>query len=389
MLKRNKIKKQEKNKASHRAGIRGKKYDSRFLFGIAGFLIVWGILTVGAASFPLSLENFGHPWQYLFHQLMALGIGLALGFTAYKIPLKKIKKWAPHLFLFSLILLFAVFIPKIGVKSGGAYRWISLGGFSFQPSELLKITFILYLSFWIASKAKGARRESLKKMILPFGFILGVLLVVLLLQSDMTTLGIICLVALLMYLLSSVPWWHIILLIGSGSAIFTIFILTTPYRLARFFTFLNPELDPLGKGYQLKQAFIALGSGRLFGIGQGFSFGLSHQKFGFLPEAITDSIFAIIGEELGFFGVSLLVILFLALFFEGIRLALRAPGEAEKLLVFGISSWLILQAFLNISGIIGIAPIGGIPLPFFSYGGSHLIAEIIGIGLLLNVAKNT
>ncbi len=368
------------------------KSPDYFLFSLVSVLVIWGIFTVGAVSFPLSLEKQGTPWYFLLHQLLSLGIGLIAAFIVFKLPLKTLKKWAPHFFVANLILLFFVFLPKIGVSSGGATRWISLAGHSFQPSELLKVTFLLYLASWLSSQSRTRadskkikkREQKTWKTLLPFGIILVVLMTVLILQPDMTTLGIICLLAFALYLLSKAPWWHIVVLLGMLGSAFTIFILTTPYRLNRLFIFMNPEAEPLGRGYQLRQAAIALGSGKTFGLG----LALSHQKFGFLPEAMTDSIFAVIGEELGFIGAVFLILLFLLLLWRGLRLGQQAKDNFQKLLAYGISIWLTGQALLNIGGITGIIPMGGIPLPFFSYGGSHLIAELIGVGLLLNISKN-
>ncbi len=364
-----------------------------FLLIISAILIIWGIFTVGTTSFFLSLKNFGQPWYYLSHQLLILGLGLLLAFVAYRQPLTKIQKIAPYLFLGNLLLLFLVFIPGVGVKSGGASRWISIFGFPFQPSEFLKLTSILYLSSWLSTKTKSKVKPENKvtdffQTLLPFVIIMAVLILALILQPDMTTLGIICFTGFLMYFSANVPWWHTIVLLVTGTGAFALFLKTSAYRLARFMSFLNPANDPMGVGYQLKQASIAIGSGKIFGIAQGFGFGLSRQKFGFLPEAITDSIFAIVGEELGFIGASLLVVLFFIFLVKGITIALRHKQCFARFVALGITIWISFQALLNIGGITGVLPMGGIPLPFFSYGGSHLLTEVISIGLLLNISKS-
>ncbi|MBZ9572984.1 FtsW/RodA/SpoVE family cell cycle protein, partial [Patescibacteria group bacterium] len=160
-----------------------------------------------------------------------------------------------------------------------------------------------------------------------------------------------------------------------------------PYRLARIFSFFHPEADPLGISYQLKQALIAIGSGKIFGIEKGFGLGVSRQKFGFLPHSMSDSIFAIIGEEMGFIGCTILIVFFLVLAWRGLRIAYTSEKSFFQLLALGITVWIMLQTFFNIGGMIGILPLAGIPLPFFSYGGSHLIAEMIGVGILLNISK--
>jgi cell division protein FtsW len=357
------------------------------LLGIVAVLILWGIFTVGTISFPFSLEKYGTPWAYLSHQILMLGIGIALGIIIFKFSLKTLKKWAPFLFLLNLILMVLVFLPLIGVEIGGARRWLNFGGFLFQPSEFLKISFILYLAAWLSEKSTIQKKERLKQLFLPFGIILSILLIVLLAQPDMSTLGIIFITGVLMYFATSTPWWHTLLLLGAGGGGSLLLIKTAPYRLARFLVFLHPETDPLGIGYQLRQALIAIGSGKIFGIENGFGIGLSRQKFGFLPHPMTDSIFAIIGEELGFLGCLLLISLFLLFAWRGLKIVKESEKPFQKLLSVGIAFWIVLQAFFNISGIIGILPLAGIPLPFFSYGGSHLIAEMIGVGILLNISK--
>jgi len=350
-------------------------------------LIGWGILTVGTISFPFSLERFGTPWIYFLHQIIMLGFGAGLALFFFKLPIKTLKKWGPFLFLLNLILLILVFLPKIGIEIGGARRWIGLGNFIFQPSEFLKVTFLLYLATWLSKKADSKKKEESKFLFIPFSIILGILVIILIFQPDMSTLGIIFLSAILMYFVSPTPWWHTLLVAGSGIGGGIFLIKIAPYRLARLLVFLKPELDPLGIGYQLRQALITIGSGKIFGVGDGFGLGLSRQKFGFLPHPMTDSIFAIIGEELGFIGASFLIFLFLLFAQRGLKIATKVPGTFEKLLALGITSWITLQAFFNIGGMTGLLPLAGIPLPFFSYGGSHLIAELIGVGILLNISR--
>jgi cell division protein FtsW len=359
------------------------------LFGIISILVVWGIFQVASVSFPFSLEKFGNPWYYFWHQILMLIIAITLGLAFFKVSIKTLKKFAPFFFLFNLILVFLVFFPKIGVEIGGARRWLNFGGFLLQPSEFLKISFIIYLAAWLAerSKIQQKEKEKLKHLFLPFLIILSVLLITLLAQPDMSTLGIIFITGILMYFAAFTPWWHTLIFVaGAGGGAFFL-IKTAPYRLARLLVFLHPETDPLGIGYQLRQALIAIGSGKVFGIENGFAFGLSRQKFGFLPHPMTDSIFAIIGEELGFFGCTLLITFFLLFAWQGLKVAQKTDKIFEKLLALGIILWITIQAFFNIGGMIGILPLAGIPLPFFSYGGSHLIAEMIGVGILLNISK--
>jgi cell division protein FtsW len=220
-----------------------------------------------------------------------------------------------------------------------------------------------------------------------WAFLILIFLIALLLifQPDMSTLGIIIFTGIILYFLSGAPLWHLILIILAGAISFLPLIKIAPYRMARLLVFLKPETDPLGIGYQLNQALIALGSGGIFGLG----LGMSQQKFGFLPQTLNDSIFAIFSEETGFVGSFILVLFFLLFFWRGFTIGKNAPDKFSQLLAFGITFWITIQAFFNISSMTGFLPLAGISLPFISYGGSALVAELIGLGLLLNISKNT
>ena len=358
---------------------------------ILSLLIILSAIILSSVSAVFSQEKYGYPTYFLSHQITyGLAIGLFLGFLAYKIPLSIFRKAAFILFIINLILLGLVFMPKFGFASGGALRWIGVGTMSFQPAEFLKITFILYLAAWLSSltELSSSRQKKGKKHNIILGaflVIMGILSFFLILQPNVGTLGILFAIALLMYFAAGNPFWHIIFMVFTGLAMILALIRIKPYILSRFLVFLNPEMDPLGIGYQLKQSLIAVGSGGIFGLGLGFS----RQKFGFVPQSIGDSIFAIFAEEAGFIGASILVILFLAFAWRGLVIAKKSPEKFSQLVALGITSWIAVQAFLNIGVTIGILPLTGVPLPFVSYGGSHLITELIGIGILLNISKHT
>lgn len=365
-----------------------KERPDYFLFSIFLILIIWGIFTVAMVSFPFSLRSHGHPWYYFWHQAATLMVGILGAIICYRLPVEKIKKWALYIFLINLLLLFFVFFPVIGVELKGARRWVNCGYFLIQPSEFLKISFLVYLAAWLSQKFNARNTaEKIKKVLLPFFIMVGGVVFILIKQPDMSTLGIVIVSAMVMYFLARTSWWHTALMMGAGFLGCYFLIKIAPYRLSRLAVFLNQNTDVLNTGYHLKQSLIAIGSGKIFGIGQGFSFGLSRQKFGFLPDSMTDSIFAIIGEELGFLGAATLVLIFLALAWRGFRLAKWHGNNFQGLLTAGLTFWLTFQAFFNIGGIIGIVPLAGIPLPFFSYGGSHIIAEMLGVGILLNLSK--
>ena len=355
------------------------------LLGIVAVLIILGVLILAGISAPLSQQKFGNTTNFLFHQIIfGLIVGIIGAFIVFKIPISYLKKWSPTLLLINLFFLVLVFLPIIGISFRGASRWINLGFISFQPSEFLKITFILYLASWLATRFEKGKTKKYETL-LPFLIIIAFIGLFLILQPDASTLGIIALVAGMMYFSIGSPLWHIVLigLIGMSSLIFLI--KTAPYRMNRFLVFLNPEIDPMGKGYQLKQSLIAIGSGGLLGVGLGWS----RQKFVFLPESMSDSVFSILSEEIGFVGGFFLVSFFLFFLWRGIKISKMASDKFCALTALGICSWITLQAFINMGAMVGILPLTGIPLPFISYGGSHIVAELIGVGILLNISKTT
>jgi cell division protein FtsW len=366
------------------------------LLGVCTALVFLGILILTSVSASISLQRYGTTFYFLNHQLL-LGLlpGLAAGFIAFLLPVNSLKKWAFPALLFSLLLLLGVFLPLIGTETG-AHRWIYVGPFSFQPSELVKLTFILYLASFLANRMERRGNPEKKQgfwskigegkeTLLPFLAVVGVLAFFLILQPDISTLGVIAFTALFIYFAAGTPLWHTPLMAIGGLAALYVLVKVAPYRLSRLAVFLDPSLDPLGQGYQIKQALIGIGSGGLVGTGLGLSF----QKFGFLPEPISDSVFAVVAEEVGFLGASFVILLFLLFVWRGLLLAKRTDNMFAKLCMVGITSWIALQAFVNMGSIIGFLPLTGIPLPFISYGGSALVVELIAVGILLNMSKET
>jgi len=351
-----------------------------FLAATTGVLLILGILILASVSANFSQEKFGRTTYYLFHQILyGLVPGSVLGFVAYKIKISYFRKLAWIFILFNLILMILVFIPGLGIFSGGASRWINLGFTTFQPSEILKLSFIVYLSAWLANRA-----DKKTSFLIPFLSVLAVMIVLLSLQSDLSTLVIIIATAIVMFFLSNSSIWHNILLILICGGGLSALIKFAPYRMKRILVFLNPDLDPMGMGYQISQILIAIGSGGISGLG----LGMSSQRFGFIPQTMTDSIFAIFAEETGFIGSLILIFLFLFFFWAGLRIAKRSKDKFTKLLVMGISCWICLQGFINIGAMISLLPLTGIPLPFISYGGSHLVSELIAVGVILNISKS-
>lgn len=357
------------------------KKPDYLLLGLVLFILLIGILILSSVSGAFSQEKFGDPYYFLRHQaLYGLIPGVILAIITFKINLNSLKKWVIILLIANLILLGMVFLPKLGIHALGAKRWLKIGPISFQPSELLKLTSILYFAAWISSRDK---KISFLENLLPFLVIIVVISLFLIFQPDISTLGIILITGIMIYFLSGTPLWHSIFIILAGCGALVFLIKYAPYRYNRILTFLNPELDPMGISYQMKQALIATGSGGISGVG----LGMSQQKFGFLPQAISDSIFAIFAEETGLIGTVILIFLFLLFLWLGFRVAKNSQDKFLKLTAAGITFWISLQAFVNIGSMIGVLPLMGIPLPFIAYGGSALISELAGVGILLNISK--
>ncbi|MFH1582663.1 MAG: putative lipid II flippase FtsW [bacterium] len=358
------------------------------LAGTVITLLCLGLLILASVSASYSFARFNDTYHFLKHQLLfGLLPGLLLGYLAYRLDLNKLKKYTPALLIFAFFLMLLVFVPFLGSKVGSADRWIVLGPFSFQPSELLKLTFIFYIASWLASRKNKDNpvfsKIGLSQTFVAFMAISGIIILLLFLQSDISTLGVIITVGILMYFISGTSLREniIIVLLGIGGLMTLIKI--APYRMNRLLVFLNPDLDPMGLGYQLKQSLIAIGSGGLFGLG----LGMSAQKLGYLPQTISDSIFAIFSEETGFLGVFFLLALILTFAWRGFHIAKECSDTFLKLTAIGISCWIIIQSFVNIGAMVGLLPLTGIPLPFISYGGSALVVAMIGSGILLNISR--
>lgn len=346
-------------------------------------LFVLGLLIMSSASTVISDKNFGTIYGYTLRHIVYGAIGLAALFLSSRISYKVWKKLALPIMTLALLLLALVFFPPIGIAHGGASRWLNFGLFTFQPSEALKVSFILYISSWLSKK-----RDEDKGMLnglLPFSIMLGIVSVFLILEPDIGTLVVIAFTAMILYFLGGGKVMQIATLLLLGlSGIFVLAELA-PYRMQRFLVFLNPSLDPSGIGYHLNQALIAIGSGGFWGRG----FGQSLQKYNYLPEPIGDSIFAIVAEEFGFLGAVVLSGLFLFFLWRAISIARRAPDMFSKLAASGIAASVAFQAFINMAAISGLLPLTGIPLPFISYGGTALVITLFGAGIILNISRHT
>lgn len=345
-------------------------------------LVVVGSILISSASIVLSKQATGNPNAYFYKHLLYLALGAGAFFAGFKIDYNFWKKWAPWIMVGALALMVAVFIPGIGVKINGARRWIG-GPLQFAPAEVFKMSLIIYLAAWLEKLGEGVK--SFKSSTLPFLVILLLSAGLIIMQPDMGTMLIVSFVASVMYLVAGASLWHLGMLAGAGVLGVIGLIIFEPYRMARFTIFLNPSADTGGAGYQINQALLAIGTGGLFGLG----FGQSRQKFNYLPEAATDSIFAVTAEELGFFRSALIVLAFLVIAYNGFKVAEKAPDKFSQLLATGITSWIVFQALLNIAAMLSLVPLTGVPLPFVSMGSSSTIMLLFASGLLINISQFT
>jgi len=348
-------------------------------------LVVLGLVILSSASMVISWENFNENYHYLKRQLFySLPLGLLCFFVFQKIDYHYWQKTALIILVLTVILLALTLAPKIGYSHGQAKRWLDIGGFSLQPLEFVKLSFIIYLAA-ILSRKKDDEEQTIKESFLPFLTIMGIIGGLVILQPNMSALIIFFLISGIIYFLaglklSYLPFILIIAVVGCFALI-----KVSSYRSDRLDVFLHPENDPQGRGYQINQALLAIGSGGLWGRG----LGRSVQKWNYLPEVLGDSIFAVAAEELGFIGAASIIVLFTFLAWRGLFIAKKSSDGFGLLLAGGITGWIFCQAAINIAAISGLIPLTGLPLPFISYGGSALVASLAGIGILVNISKFT
>ena len=358
-----------------------KTIDKPFLWSVI-ILMVAGIFIFSSAVLGLLARDAEQVANIALSQfLFGIIFGVGMLFVALKIPYKTWRKYSLYIFLACLILTAAVFFPPLGLSHGGATRWLALGPFSFQPSELLKFGFVVYLAAWLSAAKDniGMLRYSVVPLFIMLALVGGLLLK----QPDTGTFAVIFITALGMLIASGGKWRHVgsfIIIAIVGLLILASF---KPYVKDRINTFLNPEVDPQGSSYQIQQSLIAVGSGELFGRG----FGQSVQKFRYLPEPVGNSIFAVAAEEFGFVGSVLIVLLFLFFALRGFSIAERAPDHFSRLLVIGIVILITVQSYTNIAAMLGVFPLTGLPLIFISHGGTAMLASLAEVGIILNISR--
>jgi len=350
---------------------------------ITAILILFGILMVYDASVVQAYLEFGDKLYFFKNHILGIVIGLVAGLVAYKIDFRLWTKWSLPLMVLGLILLIIVYIPGFGIKAYGSQRWLNLGLFSFQPSEIIKPIFAIYMATFLAHKKEQIKSFTLGFM--PYIFITLVVSGLIFFQPDLGTAFQIFANGIFLLFLSNASLFQMGVFFPLASILGLVLIWISPYRRARLLSFLDPSSDVLGKAYHINQVLIALGSGGWFGLG----FGASRQKFQYLPEVMTDSIFAVVGEELGFIGVLFVLAAFFFFIWRGLKITKEAPDQFSHLLAAGIIGWIGIQALINLGAMSTVLPLTGVPLPFISYGRSSTVSLLIGVGILLNISRNT
>lgn len=362
-----------------------KKPDYVFIF-LLGAVVFIGLLILSSASVAIGLKKFGDNYHFLKQQVLhGLIPGLALFFVCAKINYRFWKKVAWPLLLASVFLLALVLVPSVGKDFGsGARSWVAFLGISFQPSEIAKLTFLIYLAAWFDEKGKKAVK-SWRYGFLQFLMILGVVGGLVFLEPDLGTFFILVIIALTVYFIAGAGIKQLLLMAAMGAGTIFLAVKLAAYRMERLTVFLNSDVDPRGIGYHINQALIAIGSGGWFGLG----LGESRQKFQYLPEAMGDSIFAIMAEELGFVLTFGFIAVFLILIYRGLKIARKSKDDFSRYLAAGIASWWFFQAVINIGGMLKLLPMTGLPLPFVSLGGTALAVSLAAAGIVVNVSKNS
>ncbi|MBI3120586.1 MAG: putative lipid II flippase FtsW [Candidatus Kerfeldbacteria bacterium] len=348
-------------------------------------LVVIGILMLTSASNFVAWKDFEDLFFYVKRQLLyGVFVGVIGLIVVSRIDYHLWRKFAFAFMVITLVLLILVFLPGLGLTFGGSQSWVNLGIISFQPAELAKLTFLIYLATWLTNQQRKDVSDFSTSFV-PFATIFGAVALLIVLQKDYGTLTVFAAMALVVFYVAGGSLKHLLVLAVACSILFLLLIQASEARVARFTVFLHPEADPQGIGYQVNQAKLAIGSGGILGLG----FGQSRQKFEYIPEVAGDSIFAVIGEELGFILTSAIVILYAWFILQILSVGRFARDDFGKLLCVGIAIWIGFQGFVNIAGMLSLLPLTGLPLPFISYGNTSMVTLMLAVGIILNISRQT
>ena len=349
-----------------------------WLLIILAALCVIGVVMVGSASSVISMSFYGSPWSIFFKELIWMVLGTIALVITIRVDYRKWRRWIPLVLAGTLVLLVFVLVPGLGVTSGGSSRWVGFGQLRVQPSELMKLALALFGADLIAKRQENG--ASVRMMIGPLVAVAALACALVIMQPDLGTAMVLMVITMALVFASGVPKQIILKGVLAITVLVTIAAVAMPYRRERLLSFIDPGSSASGSGYQVVQSLIGLGSGHLFGLG----LGNSHEKWGLLPNAHTDFMFSIIGEELGLVGAFTVIVVIGIFVLKGLRAAEQAPDRFGGLLAVGLISWIGAEAMINIGAVLGALPVTGIPLPF---GGSSLIITMAAAGMLINIAR--
>ena len=353
------------------------------LLSVVAVLVVIGLVAVYSSSYVLGEAQFGDANYFIKRQLLFALLGTTGLVVMMRLDYHYLSALSPLIMLAALVALGAVLLPGIGVEANEARRWVKVGPLpALQPSEFAKLAVIIYLSAWLA--AKGDIVRSMTLGVLPFVVMVGMVGALIMREPDLGTAVMIALITGSLFFVAGAKLSHVFTLVLSTVAIASALIVTSGYRMDRILSFTSAEDDPSGVGFHTLQLLVAFGSGGIGGLG----LGVSRQKFFYVPGSHTDGVFAIIGEEIGFIGVTVVLGLFVLLLWRGLQIVRRAPDKFGSLLATGVLAWIAFQLILNVGGVTRSLPLTGIPLPLLSYGGSSLAVTLTAIGLLLSVSRH-
>ena len=354
---------------------------STVLLVVVALLCVIGLVMVGTASSVVSISTYGTPWAILIREIMWMAIGVVALGLAMRVDYRKLRRFSPLLLLVTFGLLFVVLVPGLGVHAMGSSRWVGFGQFRLQPSELMKLALALFAADFISRRLDEDATD--RRIIGPLILVTGFACVLILAQPDMGTAMVLGFIALALLFVSGVRLGPVMKVMAALAGLALIVAVASPYRRARLLSFMDPSAHSSGSGYQVMQSLIGLGSGHIYGEGLGGG----QAQWGFLPNAHTDFIFSVIGEELGIVGALVVLALLGALLWLGIRAATQAPDRFGALLALGLVAWVGAETLINVGAVVGVLPVTGIPLPFISFGGSSLVITMAAAGVLINVAR--
>ncbi len=354
---------------------------STVLLLAVGLLCVLGLVMVGTASSVVSIATYGSPWAILIREAMWMGIGVVALGLAMRFDYRRLRRLSPLILLVTFALLVVVLVPGVGVHAMGSSRWVGFGQFRLQPSELMKLALTLFAADFIARRLDEDAPD--RRIIGPVILVTGFACVLILAQPDMGTAMVLGCIALALLFVSGVRLGPVMKVMAALAVLALIVAVASPYRRTRLLSFMDPSAHGSTSGYQVMQSLIGLGSGHLFGMGLGGG----QAQWGFLPNAHTDFIFSVIGEELGIAGAVLVLALLGAFLWFGIRAATQSPDRFGSLLALGLVAWVAAETLINVGAVVGVLPVTGIPLPFISFGGSSLVITMAAAGVLINVAR--